>query len=337
MAHENALEAARIYRERFPNRAHPTVGTILRCVRRARNTGFVSVQRQQLVQFDRGVRRNINREEAILNEFENDPTNSVRRVAENVGVSRQLVHRVIREDGLHPFHYQRVQHLLPRDQMQRAIFCQAQCRQDETFPDNILWSDEAIFTPNGIFNSKNFIMWQHQNPHAVRQCAFQFRWKLNVWAGIIGNRVVNWSVLLPPRLDERYAQFLENHLPILLEELPLQMQQTMIFQHDGAPPHYSRRARMVLDRHFPDRWIGRNGPWPARSPDLNVLDYFVWGYIKNRVENVRDRNVEEVRENIIAAFNTITPNVAHRATRQIIQRARLCIQQQGNHFEQLMH
>ncbi|XP_070529987.1 uncharacterized protein [Cardiocondyla obscurior] len=215
----------------------------------------------------------------------------------------------------------------------------AQCRQDETFPDNILWSDEAIFTPNGIFNSKNFIMWQHQNPHAVRQCAFQFRWKLNVWAGIIGNRVIG-PYFLPPRLDgERYAQFLENHLPILLEELPLQMQQTMIFQHDGAPPHYSRHARMVLDRHFPDRWIGRNGPisWPARSPDLNVLDYFVWGYIKNRVENVRDRNVEEVRENIIAAFNTITPNVAHRATRQIIQRARLCIQQQGNHFEQLMH
>ncbi|XP_070528284.1 uncharacterized protein [Cardiocondyla obscurior] len=211
-----------------------------------------------------------------------------------------------------------------------AIFL-AQCRQDETFPDNILWSDEAIFTPNGIFNSKNFIMWQHQNPHAVRQCAFQFRWKLNVWAGIIGNRVIG-PYFLPPRLDgERYAQFLENHLPILLEELPLQMRQTMIFQHDGAPPHYSRRARMVLDRHFPDRWIGRNGPisWPARSPNLNVLDYFVWGYIKNRVENVRDRNVEEVRDKY--------RNVAHRATRQIIQRARLCIQQQGNHFEQLMH
>ncbi|XP_070529962.1 uncharacterized protein [Cardiocondyla obscurior] len=164
-------------------------------------------------------------------------------------------------------------------------FFLAQCRQDETFPDHILWSDEAIFTPNGIFNSKNFIMWQHQNPHAVCQCAFQFRWKLNVWVGVIDNRVIG-PYYLPPRLDgERYAQFLENHLPILLEKLPLQMRQTMIFQHDGAPPHYSRRARMVLDRHFPDRWIGRNGPisWPARSPDLNVLDYFVWGYIKNRV------------------------------------------------------
>jgi hypothetical protein len=54
------------------------------------------------------------------------------------------------------------------------------------------------------------------------------------------------------------------------------------FQHDGTPPHFSRRAREILDQQYPDRWIGRGGPrnWPARSPDLNPLDFFLWGHVK---------------------------------------------------------
>ncbi|XP_032690598.1 uncharacterized protein LOC116853584 [Odontomachus brunneus] len=85
-------------------------------------------------------------------------------------------------------------------------------------------------------------------------------------------------------------------------------------------------------------WMGRGGPitWPARSPDLNVLDYFVWGYVKASVEHRRDGNEDEVREAIVAAFNTITPNMAHRATQQIIRRAELCLQAEGSHFEQLL-
>lgn len=88
---------------------------------------------------------------------------------------------------------------------------------------------------------------------------------------------------LPPRVNGIiYADFLQNNLPVLLEDVPLRARENMIFQHDGAPAHYSRRVREFLNRRFRDKWMGRGGPiiWPARSPDLNVLDYFVWGYIK---------------------------------------------------------
>ncbi|EFN86502.1 hypothetical protein EAI_03479, partial [Harpegnathos saltator] len=96
----------------------------------------------------------------------------------------------------------------------------------------------------------------------------------------------------------------------------------MIFQHDGAPAHFCRETREFLDQRFPDRWMGRGGPviWPARSPDLNVLDYFVWGHIKSKIEHRRDGTRDEVRDAIIAAFRTITPDMAHRATRQITRR-----------------
>jgi hypothetical protein len=47
----------------------------------------------------------------------------------------------------------------------------------------------------------------------------------------------------------------------------------------------SRQPKEILDEQYPDRWIGRGGPrsWPARSPDLNPLDFFLWGHVKNVV------------------------------------------------------
>lgn len=132
---------------------------------------------------------------------------------------------------------------------------------------------------------------------------------------------------------------MQNELPVLLEDIPLQVRADIIFQQDGAPAHFSRRAREFLNAHYPDRWIGRGGPinWPARSPDLNVLDYFLWGHLKDLVEHRRDGTEAEMREAIFAAFNTIVPEMVYRATRDIVRRAELCIQERGRHFEQFLH
>jgi hypothetical protein len=57
------------------------------------------------------------------------------------------------------------------------------------------------------------------------------------------------------------------------------------FQHTGALPHFSRQVRKILHQHYPHRWIGRGGPrhWPAWSPELNHLGFFLWSYVKNIV------------------------------------------------------
>jgi hypothetical protein len=58
----------------------------------------------------------------------------------------------------------------------------------------------------------------------------------------------------------------------------LHQQTNVIFQQqDGAPPHWSLDVSDFLDRTFPQRWIGRDGPtrWPPRSPDITPLDFFL--------------------------------------------------------------
>jgi hypothetical protein len=59
----------------------------------------------------------------------------------------------------------------------------------------------------------------------------------------------------------------------------------MWLQHDGAPPHFSRAVTEFLNDDYEGRLIGRGGPvaWPARSPDLNLLYFFLWGCMKSRV------------------------------------------------------
>jgi len=64
----------------------------------------------------------VNEEERILRAFEENPRNSVRYVSRMLGLSRNMVHCVLRQNGLHPYHHQRIQQLFPRDQEQRIYF-----------------------------------------------------------------------------------------------------------------------------------------------------------------------------------------------------------------------
>jgi hypothetical protein len=61
-------------------------------------------------------------------------------------------------------------------------------------------------------------------------------------------------------------------------------------QQDGAPRHFRLDFRRWLNDVFPHQWIGRGAheelmfcPWPARFPFLTPCDYFLWGYVKDKV------------------------------------------------------
>ena len=60
-------------------------------------------------------------------------------------------------------------------------------------------------------------------------------------------------------LESVYVDFLKNELALLLEEVPLAKRMRMVFQHDGAPAHYSRLVTHHLNLTFPECWIGLGG------------------------------------------------------------------------------
>ena len=90
--------------------------------------------------------------------------------------------------------------------------------------------------------------------------------------------------------------------------------QQIYFQQDGAPAHYNLNVRNWLGSKLPGRWIGRRGliEWSARSPDLTPLDFYLWGFVKQKVYSKNHNSLDELRESITSVICSIKPDVLNR-------------------------
>jgi hypothetical protein len=123
---------------------------------------------------------------------------------------------------------------------------------------------------------------------------------------------------------------MQNELPLLLEEVPLAKRMRMVFQHDGAPAHYSCLMTHILKITFPERRIGCGGhvQWPPRSTDLTPLDICLWGWMESEVYKEKVNTIEELIASIMnsAAFRKQErQDDLRRATLTIVKRAEKCI------------
>jgi len=77
-----------------------------------------------------------------------------------------------------------------------------------------------------------------------------------------------------------------------------------------------------LDAAFPNRWIGRDGPtsWPPRSPDITPFDFFLWGYVKDKVFSTPVPDITNLKARITGAFVTITEDMLENTCREIYDR-----------------
>ena len=111
------------------------------------------------------------------------------------------------------------------------------------------------------------------------------------------------------------------------------------FLQDGAPPHFAISVRNWLDEHFPGKWIGRRGPidWPARSPDLTPLDFYVWGHLKQLVYASKPRTINDLKRKIHQGVQQInnTEGLLSKVMLSFRHRLHVCVQNHGAHIEQL--
>ncbi|GBO25134.1 hypothetical protein AVEN_206834-1 [Araneus ventricosus] len=65
----------------------------------------------------------------------------------------------------------------------------------------------------------------------------------------------------------------------------------------SAPPHQMSSIQQYIRDTFQQQVIAYGGcvEWPPRSPDLNPLYFFLWGYIKQRVYATTPPTLQELR------------------------------------------
>ena len=290
------------------------------------------------VQSEREVVPLINTWENILEMAQRSPQLSTRRIASRISVSCMQVWRNLHEEDLHHYRYHRVQHLEPGDPAQCMDLCHWITAQPELLSVT-LFTDEASCTRDGINNSQNLHTWYHDKPHGTSVTKFQRRFSVNVWCGLLGNKLIGTFVFDSNLTGNTHEVFLRNELPGLLEDIPLMIRSQTYFQHDGAPPHYTRHMREYVNGSYPNCWLGRGGPvaWPQRSPDLTPLDYYLWGHMKTLVYETMVDSRAALRHRIFAVAERIHnhPDNTASATLSLLMQAENCIAT-GGHFEQLL-
>ena len=153
----------------------------------------------------------------------------------------------------------------------------------------ILFTDDVQLNRDGVNNTHNSHVGGDENPYTTVESNFQLQFSVSVWYAILDNQLIGPFFLEGHLTGEVYLKFLQEELPRHLEDVPSNKQGRMYFQHEGAPPHSSRKVINFLNYPFPGRWISCGGlhHWSARSPDLSPLDYCVWGWMKELVYSVK--------------------------------------------------
>lgn len=284
----------------------------------------------------------------VLLAVEENPHISIRQVSRIYDTPPSSVHKVLRLEKWHPYKIQLVHELNEDDPDRRMQFCQILMDMCHTFPrhvENILFSDESTFTLTGQVNRQNCRYWAKENPRWMREQYTQYPAKVCVWAGIVRNRIIGPYFLEETLNGPRYLDFLQQQLIPNLRNLfpsstnPMLHDENLWFMQDGAPPHYANQVRQYLDgTAFPNRWIGRRGSieWPPRSPDLNPLDYFLWGHLKNVVYSTKPESLDDLKTRIMRECANISRETIRRVQHEFIDRLGYCQAQEGFQFEHLI-
>lgn len=276
----------------------------------------------------------------VLREMDGART-SVRQVAANVGISPSTVARIAKCDlHLHPYRVEVKHGLMDVDFVQRTEACHHMLQELQPQNPTIVFVDEATFRTDGTVNLWNDRRWEIRGsmPDIPPAGRHQNAQRTTVLAAFCGNWLGGPYFFPGTVTAAAYRDTLQN---FMLPDLAAANAGDVWFLQDGAPAHTALETRNFLLESFgADRLIGRffDLSWPSRSPDLNPVDFFLWGFLRDRVfARGGFLNLHQLNAAIVEAFDWTR---AHRmdavrnAANAFLPRLQECIDNDGR---QLRH
>ena len=137
-----------------------------------------------------------------------------------------------------------------------------------------------------------------------------------VWIGLTGNGEVFGPHFARGNLDTReYLRIVRYN--VIHQDFAWQIINRFVtwWKQDGANAHTSNASINYLRGRFHGRLISKRAdiPWPPRSPDLAVSDFFLWGYIKQKTSEVTRNQQPSSRQHLRAAITRECRNIPRNA------------------------
>ncbi|XP_050310430.1 uncharacterized protein LOC126746298 [Anthonomus grandis grandis] len=333
----NSQRSCQQYLEQYPERPQPNYTYFGALDRNLSLYGSFTKPRNMY-----GTRVHPETEQAIINAVTQNPQGSTRQFSRELNMPSTRIHRVLRKNRYRPYKLHISQELKHGDTDRRLQFCNwlnEKLQDDEDFLNKIIWTDECNFSTNGLFNRNNEHFYSVENPRQNREVRRQGHNSFNVWVGLYRNRILGPIIYDGNLTAECYLDLILPNIFDVLENEPLDIIRDLWWQQDGAPPHNGRNVTRFLNHNFPNQWIGNQGlvRWQARSPDLSPLDYFLWGYLKNRLFKNTPNDINILRANLLTELRGIRARTIQRAVSgNLRRRIQKCIEVQGQLFEYLL-
>lgn len=337
--HRSIINTQRAYRRFYGVRTAPTGPTIRSLVNNFAEYGTVGDSRRTGRPRTGRSAENI---DAVRQSVEENPETSTRRRSSQLQLSDRTLRRILKHDlHLFPYKIQLVQKLNPEDFVLRLEYARAVLNlvdQNENFLSNLMMTDEAHFHLNGFVNKQNNRFWGSQNPKNLHQKSLHAI-RVTVWCGITAQKVYgpfffeNDQGVCETINGERYRVMLQN---FLFPQLPPNA--NIWFQQDGATAHTARATMDLLRQQFPNRIISKNGDlrWPPRSPDLTAPDFFLWGYLKDKVYVNKPQTLQQLKDNIQEEIDRIPQETLNKVMENAIKRAHFCVRENGSHLTDII-
>ena len=183
-------------------------------------------------------------------------------------------------------------------------------------------------------NKQNYRYWSPTKPNIFFERPLHSP-KITVWCGLSANKIYGPYFFEDPETELQVTVNSETYLEMLTAMFSENTYPDEWFQQDGATAHTSRNVISWLNTRFSQRLISHKSdfPWPARSPDLSPLDYFLWGFVKEKVFRSAPSNIAVLKNKVQEVIATIDANTLQNVVANFVVRIDKCIASNGDHVE----
>lgn len=263
---------------------------------------------------------------------------SMRKMAASLGMARETVRKIIRKKlQMYPYKLQKSHILTDKMKSTRLRRCKSLLRRLANGRHmSVVWSDEKLFTVEESVNKQNdrILAKSLSEASSSRRIVSrsQHPKRVMVWAAVTSNGKsplifveegvkINATVYQNDILKSGLVPWSEKHFG----------NKPWIFQQDSAPAHRARTTQTWLKTHVPD-FISPT-EWPPCSPDINPLDFSVWGILQSKVGSRPYTSVEALKASLVKAWEEINVELLRDICDSVPRRLKKCVAARGGLFE----
>ena len=99
----------------------------------------------------------------------------------------------------------------------------------------------------------------------------------------------------------------------LLPDIRQKSDEHFVFQQDSAPSHRAKSTVEFLQRTVPNFIEPSVSLWPPNSPDLNPVDYAIWGALQQSMYRIPVSNLDDLKDRVRTCWESLDQQIINKS------------------------